>query len=237
MSVNTKRLVVGAMQSNCYLVWDSQKNAIIIDPGDDADYIMQNIRDLEIVPKALVATHGHFDHLMATLELKLAYNIPFYIHKKDDFLLERMDKTAMHFLNFDPGPPPEVDVYLKNNSILKFPAYANRNNGETSPPLSLKIIHTPGHTPGSVCIHINSHSHPRDVKGSHLGSKGLVFCGDLIFVDGVGRTDFSYSNKKGLLKSIKKIMKLPKDTIIYPGHGEELSLHKKSSLLEKLQLD
>lgn len=198
-----KTLEVGQMRSNCYLFWKDPENAIIIDPGDDADYIIQNIRELELTPSAVIATHGHFDHIMAALELKLAYKIPFYIHEKDEFLLTRMEKSAKLFVGFDPGPAPEADIYLKNDSILEIPASAGRGNCQ------LKIIPAPGHTPGSVCLY----------------DKPNLFVGDLLFADGAtGRADFVYSDKEKLKKSIKKISRLPKETIIYPGHGESFIL-------------
>lgn len=184
------------MEANSYLVWDDKKKeAVIIDPGDDADFIIQTILSRELTPKAIVATHGHFDHTMAVLELKLAFRIPFYMHKEDEFLLKRIDRTAKHFVAFDPGPPPDVEIYLKNKSHLSIGG------------MEFEIIHTPGHTPGSVCL--------------HLINEKSVFVGDLIFADGhIGRSDFSYSDKNELLLSINKIKNLPKTTTVYPGHGE-----------------
>lgn len=195
--IKVKKLVVGQMQENCYVVWDTSTNqSIIIDPGDDADFITQFIQSEELDPQAIVATHGHFDHTMAVLELKLAFNIPFYMNKDDVFLLERIESTSKHFVNFDPGPPPEIDFFLQNNSLLKI--------GN----IEFRIMSIAGHTPGSTAFYL------KDSKA--------VFVGDLIFADGsFGRTDFSYSDKSELLNSVAKINKLPSGTIIYPGHGEE----------------
>ncbi|OGM33042.1 hypothetical protein A2803_02910 [Candidatus Woesebacteria bacterium RIFCSPHIGHO2_01_FULL_44_21] len=205
-----KKLIVGSMRSNCYIVSD-QSEALIIDPGDDADYIIRTIEEQELTPKAIIATHGHFDHVLAALELKLAYAIPFYMHKADEFLLKRMASSARHFINYDPGPPPEVDIYLKDNSILKI------NN------FKFKIISSPGHTPGSVCLYFKKEK--------------ALFVGDLIFADGTfGRTDHIYSNKEELARSVAKIMKFPRNTIVYPGHGEEFTLHRKTSPQEKPRL-
>lgn len=198
--ITIKRLEVGQMQENCYLVWGtSTKEAIIIDPGDDADYIISILQSNELIPQAIIATHGHFDHTMAVLELKLAFNIPFYLHKDDEFLVSRVESTAKHFVNFDPGPPPKVDVYLKNNSSLII--------GD----ININVIHTPGHTPGGVCL--------------YMKEEKVAFVGDLVFSDGyVGRTDFSYSDKTALAESINKIKSLPKGTTLYPGHGEEFQM-------------
>jgi len=191
-----KRFSVGQMASNAYVVWDETDEAIIIDPGDDAGVISDFILQNNLTPKKIIATHGHFDHIMAVLELKLAFNIPFLIHKKDEFLVNRMQDSAKHFLKTDPGPNPKPDGYLKNNQKIKIGTSV------------YEIIHTPGHTPGSVSL-INE-------------SAKVIFVGDLIFADGyVGRTDFKYSNKADLKKSIRAVLKLPGEYKVLSGHGEE----------------
>ncbi|MCK4588253.1 MBL fold metallo-hydrolase [Candidatus Woesebacteria bacterium] len=193
-----KKLVVGQLQTNCYLVFDEKNSeAIIIDPGGDADYIIRTLNDLDVKPTKIVGTHGHFDHILAVNELKLAYKIPFLMSKKDEVLLKWMRKSCKFFTGFDPGPPPKVDKYL--NKLLEV--------GD----LKFEIIETPGHSPGSVSLYSNK--------------LGIVFVGDVIFAGGgVGRTDFKYSNRKDLEKSIKKLFKLPKNTIVYSGHGEETTI-------------
>jgi hydroxyacylglutathione hydrolase len=197
MSIGVKKLVVGQLETNCYLVFDSKtRKAIIIDPGDDADYIIRILSDLEVKPLKIVATHGHLDHILAVTELKLAYNIPFLIHRADEFLLKRVRPTTKHFLGTEADPTLPVDDYLKEGDKLAI------DNCE------LKIITTPGHTPGSVSLYSKK--------------AGIVFVGDLIFAGGgLGRTDFQYASFDDLKKSIEKILKLPKETIVYSGHGEE----------------
>ena len=183
-----KKIIVGQLQTNCYLVFDEKNSeAIIIDPGDNAEYIMRILNDLDVKPTKIVATHGHFDHILAVNELKLAYKIPFLMSKKDEVLLKWMRKSCKFFTGFDPGPPPKIDKYL--NKLLEV--------GD----LKFEIIETPGHSPGSISLYSNK--------------LGVVFVGDVIFAGGdVGRTDFKYSNRKDLEKSIKKLFKLPKDTIV-----------------------
>lgn len=203
-------LVVGQMQENCYLIYDLKSlETIIIDPGDDADYIERIIADKKLTPTQIVATHGHFDHIMAVTELKLAYNIPFAIHKNDEFLVKNMQSSAKHFLGITADPPPIIDSYLNSKTPVKI----GKN--------SLHIMETPGHTPGSCCF--------------YLKGENILFTGDLLFADGgVGRTDFSYSDSEELENSLKKILKLPPQTIIYSGHGrsstlkEEISYHNLS---------
>jgi glyoxylase-like metal-dependent hydrolase (beta-lactamase superfamily II) len=168
--------------------------ALIIDPGDDADYITRILSDEKLKPTKIIATHGHFDHLMAATELQLAYNIPFLIHEKDKFLVKRLNETARYFTGVKAGPPPKINKYLKKGEKIKL--------GD----LSFKIIETPGHTPGSLSLYSRKEK--------------LAFVGDLIFANGgVGRTDFSYSKTIDLQASVNKILKLPKDTMILAGHG------------------
>ena len=168
-------LVVGQMATNCYIA-----GGIIIDPGDDAEYIMSH---LKTAPTMIIATHGHFDHIMAAYALQLAFNIPFYIHEDDKFLLASMQSSANHFLGFTHVDPPPKPSKIQN----------------------ISFIHTPGHTPGSICLYFKK--------------EGVVFTGDTIFAGGaVGSTDHKYSNP--LSQSIKKFLALPPETKIFPGHGD-----------------
>lgn len=206
MNLNIKSVTVGQMAANCYLVTrDNSKGAVVIDPGDDGDYITEIIQKNELVPKAIILTHGHFDHAMAALALKLTYRIPLYMHQSDDFILSKMSRSAKHYLGFDPGPEPDVDVFLLPGSELRISD------------MSFEVIHTPGHTPGSVSLHEKSGK--------------CLFSGDLFFSDGsVGRYDFSYSNKKMLRKSIEKIRNLDHETTVFPGHGESFLLGDQATI-------
>ena len=198
-------LPVGPLQTNCYLAsCPKTKEAIIIDPGDSGDFISQKILDLKLQPKVIVATHGHVDHIVAVIELKLAFNIPFLVHKKDLFLLKRNKETIEYFLGFNPYPElfqwknaeTIVDQYIKEGDIMPFSKQ------------KLKVIETPGHTPGGVCLY----------------TKGILFSGDTLFKNGVGRSDLSYSSKEDLEASLQKLSKLPPKTIVYPGHGPETTI-------------
>lgn len=194
--IKTEKLVVGQMKTNCYLVYDTKNlDCLIVDPGDDAEFIIQKIIDLELNPNLIIATHGHFDHIQAVNELKLAFKIDFWMSKKDEFLLKRMRNSAIYFTKLDPGPGSVIDELLDANSELLI---ANSK---------IKIIEIPGHTPGSVAV--------------YLPEAGLLFSGDTLFAGGeIGGSDYNYSNKLELHKSIKIILKLPIETVIYPGHGE-----------------
>ncbi len=191
---------VGGMGTNCYILADNKScKAVIIDPGDDGDYITQVISDKKLIPTEIVATHGHFDHILSVTELKLTYKIPFSMHANDQFLLKTMSSSAKHYLNIVADPSPILDKTLQEGNTVKIGRF------------NFHVLETPGHTPGSICLY-------------HKKSDNL-FVGDLLFAaGGVGRTDFSYSNAGQLQKSLDKINKLSTGTRIYPGHGESFKL-------------
>ncbi|HJX59210.1 MAG TPA: MBL fold metallo-hydrolase [Patescibacteria group bacterium] len=172
------------MAENCYLVYDQlSKEAVIIDPGEDADYIERVIADLSLTPMKVLVTHGHFDHLGSAYELMLAYKIPLWMSAKDEFLLNKL------------SPAPVITKDLKRKDKIGI--------GKAS----LSVIECPGHTPGGLCF--------------YSAKEKLLFSGDLIFAGGaLGRTDFYYSEKDELDKSIAKITRLG-NVLIYPGHGDE----------------
>lgn len=197
--MNVTTLRVGQMAANCYLLTDEEsRKTIIIDPGDDAEYISDHIAKLNGAPQAIVATHGHFDHLMGASALQLAYDIPCFLHPADDFLVGEMERSAKHFLSLrqvDPAP-----------RVTPMP-----HEGLTVGKTHLSVIHIPGHTPGSVML-ISDSDH-------------AAFVGDTVFAGGgVGRTDFSYSDVKKFRDSVARIDALPPETMLYPGHGEPTSV-------------
>lgn len=197
VTLNVERLVVGQMQTNCYLVYDNDtREAIIIDPGEDDTYIIEKIQQRELKPQKIIATHGHFDHILAAYSIQKTYNIPFVIHKNDRFLVSQMASSANHFLGFETHAlPPVISDVVKGGIKQKIGNHF------------LHVIETPGHTPGSIRLVDEARS--------------FVIVGDLVFAGGgVGRTDFSYSNSQDLNKSIDKLISYPDEMIIFPGHGE-----------------
>lgn len=199
-------LPLGALDTNCYLVSDEQSgDTLIIDPADTGDFINQTILDRHLTPQAIVLTHGHFDHVLALLEVKLAWNIPIYLHAADNFLLAQAADSALHWLgqSVDPVPPADIDLStIDSLSVGEF---------------QFTIVHTPGHTPGSICLY----------------NEEVIFTGDTLFKDGIGRTDFRYSDPQLLKHSLQQIFQLPKHLIAYPGHGESTLLHNELHAMQQ----
>lgn len=203
-------LQVGQLNTNCYILSDKESlKAFIIDPGDDGDFIIRKLKDKGLEPQAILATHGHFDHVLGATELSLAFKIPFYIHKKDLNILKRAVSTAKYFLNFEADPEPQVDKFFSQGDKLKL--------GK----LALEVLETPGHTQGSVSFYFKK--------------QNIIFVGDLLFSQGsYGRTDLEGGDIKKLTKSIKKILSLPLKTIIYPGHGQSTTVEKEKKYYQDL---
>lgn len=204
--------VLGELQTNCYiLVNQNTEQCIIIDPADDANFISEQILRLKLKPIAIVATHGHFDHILASYELQLAFSTPFYVHEKDLFLIKNLQKNASFWTKrIIVEKSPEIIKCFKTENLKDFIDFSDFTD------FKLKVIPTPGHTPGGICFY-------------SLKEK-ILFTGDTLFNNGVGRTDLSYSSEKDLFASLKKLSKLPKETKIYPGHGENSTL--KEALLK-----
>lgn len=185
---------LGELQTNCYFIIQDL-SCLIIDPVDSADFILEEVSRRGLEVKGLLATHGHFDHVLATGDLQASLGLPLYIFEEDIFLLKRVNETAEHFLGYNPQvlPPQRVTPLVEGNVSL---------GG-----FHFQVIKTPGHTPGSCSFYFKDEE--------------WIFVGDLFFMGSVGRFDFSYSNKEQLKHSIGEIMQLPEATRVFSGHGEE----------------
>ncbi len=194
-----KTLVVGPIGANCYLIGDEATNeGAVIDPGDEAQRIIQVVKESGLTIKYVIATHGHFDHTGAVKQVKQELDCDFLLHINDLMFVRRSKKSALDWgIMIDQVPDP--DRNLEDGDILKLGT------------LELKIIYTPGHSPGGICVYVQS--------------ENIVFSGDTLFNGSVGRTDFDGGSMEELLKSIKeKLYTLPDDTVVYTGHGEETSI-------------
>jgi glyoxylase-like metal-dependent hydrolase (beta-lactamase superfamily II) len=186
------RLVVGPLQVNCFIVADDKtKEAVVIDPGDDAPELLRIIKEKELRVKYIVNTHGHFDHIGANRALKEATGAEILIHEGDAPVLASAPRQSAAFgMNSVSSPP--ADRYVKHGDII--------SAGE----VSLKVLHTPGHSPGGIS----------------LLEQGMVFTGDALFSGSIGRTDFPGGDLLTLIRSIKtNLLSLPDETRVFSGHG------------------
>lgn len=196
---------LGQLQANCYFLTQGN-DCIIIDPGDSADFILEKIQRERLNVIALIATHGHFDHIMAVGEIQLSYDIPLYIHDDDLFLVKRLNKTTKHFLGFDPAAIPPRNTISLGAGALSVGSF------------EFDIIHTPGHTPGSCSIYVKE--------------ENSVLTGDTLFKQGIGSYDHSYGDKKVLFNSLKTLFALPEETIVYPGHEDITTIGEEKLILQ-----
>lgn len=186
-----ERITVGILETNCYLLHE-EEDCIIIDPGNDEDRIISLVDSLRLKPKKIVATHCHFDHVSAVKTLKDVFNIPFYIHEDDLVILRRISpERIFKEWGIKITQQPEPDGFLKNGDTIKI--------GDSE----LAVIHTPGHTPGHIVL-----------RGSNF-----LISGDLLFKNGIGRTDFFGGDINLMKKSLRETFKLPDHFVVYPGHG------------------
>ncbi|MFH1045412.1 MAG: MBL fold metallo-hydrolase [Candidatus Omnitrophota bacterium] len=195
-----EKIVVGPMQVNCYIVGCARtQEALVIDPGDEPEKIKRALKKHALKAIQVLNTHGHIDHIGQDT----AFGVGIAIHRLDaDFLNNpQLNLSTLVGINFTPLKPA---VLFEDGQKVAV--------GD----ITLEVVHTPGHTPGSICLYM----------------EGICFTGDTLFAQGVGRTDFSYSSEKALLLSIRKrLMTLPDETVIYPGHGSAstIGIEKKSN--------
>ena len=185
-------VAVGGYQANCYLVYDpAAGEAILVDPGSDADKIIQMITQAGVKVGAIVNTHGHVDHIGANDGVSNYANVGVAIHQADAAMLA--------------NPSLNLSMFTGEETSQAGPRRLLQDGDEIAVVgVQLKVLHTPGHTPGGICL---------------LGD-GFVLTGDTLFNSSVGRSDFPGGSHQQLIASIKaKLMTLPEDTIVYPGHG------------------
>jgi len=202
-----KTIVVGPNQTNCYILGSKAANeAVIIDPGADADLIKNALSETGLTAKYIINTHGHADHIGSNKDFK----VPVLIHKADSAFLKSPYKNLSVFFGHW-ITSPAAKHFLEDGEKI--------NVGD----LVLEIMHTPGHTPGGISIKIET---------PQWGVSTIIFTGDTLFKDGVGRTDFPGSSEKDLLNSIRsKLMVLDDSFVIYPGHGPASTIGKERASL------
>lgn len=192
---------VGPLQANCFIVGcDKTRKAAIIDPGGDADRLLSVLERENLELSAIVNTHGHFDHVGGNKEIKAATGAELMIHTQDAPMLAHLTHTAAAWgLRAEESPPP--DRLLEDGDLIDF--------GN----LQFKVIHTPGHSPGGICLHVDSEQ--------------SLFVGDTLFAGSIGRTDLPGGDYDTLIRSIQtRLFVLPDETAVYNGHMEPTTIGK-----------
>ncbi len=195
-------LAVGPVGCNCTVVaCPLTREALIVDPGGDAERILALLGRMSAQVVGIVHTHGHFDHILATREVAAATGAPISIHGGDLDLYRGLARQARHF-DLVAEKPPEPAQILAGDETLSFGQFHAR------------VLHTPGHTPGSVGFFIEA-----------TGGPPLLLAGDTLFAGGIGRTDFPGGSSKRILRSIRDtLFALPDETVVVPGHGPETTI-------------
>lgn len=191
---------VGPLQCNCSIVaCESTKEALVVDPGGDPEVIVEKVERHGFKVKYLLHTHAHFDHVLGSRKMKEKTGAQICLHEEDQWLYDNLD-TQCRMFGFAPDEPLPVDHYLSDEESVKI--------GE----LETKVIHTPGHTPGSLCYSLEK-------------DEPLLFAGDTLFNGGIGRTDLWGGSHDEIIKSIsQRLMTLEDETKVIPGHGPETSI-------------
>jgi len=198
-----KMLHTGPLQTNCYIVGcEDTKEGAIIDPGGDAKHILAEVERLGLKIKYVINTHGHFDHILANKEVVEATGASLAIHSADASMLTQ--GGGARFFGIVGKASPPADTILDEGQALTL--------GE----IELQVLHTPGHSPGSICLYSQE--------------EGVLFDGDVLFNMGMGRYDLPGGNYTVLMDSIHRLLALPDETMVYPGHGPATTIgHERRS--------
>lgn len=192
-------LAVGPLGCNCVILGCPEtRRAVVVDPGGDADRIAVLLERHGLTPVACLHTHAHFDHVMGTPDLKARFGPEILLHEADLPLYENLAMQGAAF-GFQLPPAPKIDRFVKDGEQLS----VGKEQAE--------VIHTPGHSPGSICLHV--------------GSEKLLLTGDTLFAGGIGRTDLWGGSSAALMRSIReRLLPLDPATRVIPGHGPETTL-------------
>ena len=196
--IEIKSMTLGMVATNCYLIINKEtKEALLIDPADNALSISNVIEENVCTLKAILLTHGHFDHIMALNELKKRYNVPVYAHEEEEDVLKQSSLNMSGMIG--QIYTTQADIYVKDGEHLKLAG------------LDIIVLHTPGHTKGGVCY--------------YLPEEKVLMSGDTLFHCSIGRTDFPTGSMSQLVRSVKEqLFVLPDDVQVYPGHDSVTSI-------------
>lgn len=190
--VDIRFLVLGPIQNNVYIISDGT-STLVVDPADDARAIVSALGGAQL--DAIVVTHCHNDHIGALADLKEKTGAPVYAPAKDAALIEKPDP------GFPPAKPCVIDVRLKERDVVKV--------GN----MRWRVIETPGHTPGGICLFLSSED------GERIEGANVLISGDTLFCGSIGRTDFEGGDDRAIRASLRRLSQLPDDTLVLPGHN------------------
>lgn len=203
-----ERVVVGQLEVNCWVISDKAGGpAVVIDPGDDAKWVLDAVGKDRVA--AIVLTHCHFDHVGAVAQIVSATGAPVYVHADDAECITDAQGTGGAQFGFPEHVAPPADRIVHDGDVI------------AAGSLELRVLHTPGHTPGGICLFATD----PDGGAPHL------FAGDTLFMGSVGRTDFPRGDARALSRSIaSKLAPLPAETLVHPGHGPDTSIGRESRI-------
>jgi len=200
--MNIYTLTSNPFQENTYLIVNSKNEAIIIDPGcsteAEQDHFVSTFEQLSVNPSMIILTHGHIDHVLGCGFLREKYDIPVYAHADTQYFIDEAANSATLF-GLRMSHPPVIDEILKDGDQCGIDE------------ISFDVLHTPGHADGSICLYSSEHQ--------------IVITGDVLFQSSIGRSDLPTGNMETLLQSINsKLLTLPDNTVVYPGHGPSTTI-------------
>jgi len=200
VELEVRGVVVGLFQENCWIVGSRRRGeAVVIDPGDEPEEILALARDMGVKITRVLASHAHLDHIMVAREIVEATGAPFLLHAGDLRIAEYMPEAARQWLGREVAPPPPIDAFPVDGQDIEVAG------------VTLRVIHTPGHTPGSISL--------------YAADAHLLFSGDTLFRESIGRTDLPGGDTETILQSIRqRLYALPDDTRVLPGHMQETTI-------------
>ncbi len=216
-------LPVGWLQCNCSIVGDPEtREAIVLDPGDEVERIQEILARHKLTVRAIVNTHAHIDHVGGLRKLHDATGAPVLMHS-NDLELYRALETQAAWIGMPVPEMADVDGLLREGDEVRWGRY------------SARVIHTPGHTPGSLCLHVpGNNERKQSSAGKGIASEsgdadsdsiGILFAGDTLFAGSIGRTDLWGGSFEEIMRSLQtKLMSLPDETIVFPGHGPSTTI-------------
>lgn len=205
--INIEKMILGPFQTNCYIVYDDEKNAVVIDPADNAEAILKKLDVLQLNLKKILLTHAHPDHVCGLYDIVQKKDVPVYLVSEDVEMLETNSKYFGPMLGME-VKDVTPDVILKDGDEITV--------GE----MNFKVLHTPGHTEGSCCFLLNDKD---------------LFSGDTLFYTSMGRVDLPGGSEEAMMNSLLRLSDLDKDIKVYPGHGPGTDIGKELRLNPYIQ--